>query len=103
MRGFSYPGQSGAQALANAIYGTTNPSGRLPITFFKAGHVDEVSVYDMGMRPNASVGNPGRSSLEGVLVASAQKKEEKKAHTASTPARSSTRLGAAASATPISR
>ena len=56
-----YPGQSGAQALADAIYGATNPSGRLPITFYKAGYVDEVSMYDMGMRPNSSMGNPGRT------------------------------------------
>lgn len=57
-----YPSQSGGTALANAIFGLYNPSGRLPITFYKTGYAALVSEQDMGMRPNKTTGNPGRTS-----------------------------------------
>ncbi|CAF2075646.1 unnamed protein product [Rotaria magnacalcarata] len=54
-----YPGQAGGLAIANAIFGEYNPAGRLPITFYPASYVDEVSMTDMQMRPSAT--NPGRT------------------------------------------
>ena len=33
-----YPGEQGGRALVNILFGQTNPSGRLPITFYKTIH-----------------------------------------------------------------
>ena len=54
-----YPGQSGGTAIASVIFGQYNPGGRLPITFYPAAYVDQVSMFDMSMRP--STNNPGRT------------------------------------------
>eukprot|EP00937_MAST-01D_sp_MAST-1D-sp2_P000610 g610.t1 len=56
-----YPGQSGGQALADALFGTTNPSGKLTQTWYPEAFTKKVDILDMGMRPNATSGNPGRS------------------------------------------
>jgi len=56
-----YPGQSGGQAVAEAVFGVFSPAGRLPYTIYPANYVNQVSMFDMGMRPNAKTGNPGRS------------------------------------------
>jgi len=56
-----YPGQSGGDAIAQTLYGDNNPAGRLPYTLYPSNYVNQVSMLDMGMRPNASNGNPGRT------------------------------------------
>ncbi len=54
-----YPGQSGGSAIASVVFGQYNPGGRLPITFYPASYVDQVSMFDMSMRPSST--NPGRT------------------------------------------
>jgi beta-glucosidase-like glycosyl hydrolase len=56
-----YPGQSGGSAIADVIFGAYNPAGRLPITFHSQDFINSVLESDMGMRPNASSPNPGRT------------------------------------------
>jgi beta-D-xylosidase 4 len=47
-----YPGESGGAAIANVVFGQYNPAARLPITFYPASYVDQVSMLDMHMRPS---------------------------------------------------
>ena len=39
-----YPGEQGGMALADIIFGKVNPSGRLPVTFYKS--VDDLPPFD---------------------------------------------------------
>ncbi len=39
-----YPGQAGGTAVAEALFGLTNPGGRLPITFYRS--VDDLPPFD---------------------------------------------------------
>jgi beta-glucosidase-like glycosyl hydrolase len=56
-----YPGQSGGTALANIIFGDVSPSGRLVHTTYPAVYASQVPETNMGMRPNSTTGNPGRT------------------------------------------
>lgn len=56
-----YPGQSGGAAIADAVFGATNPSAKLTMTWYPQSFATNVNISDMGMRPNSTTGNPGRS------------------------------------------
>eukprot|EP01012_Entosiphon_sulcatum_P026875 TRINITY_DN32374_c0_g1_i1.p1 TRINITY_DN32374_c0_g1~~TRINITY_DN32374_c0_g1_i1.p1 ORF type:complete len:736 (-),score=89.17 TRINITY_DN32374_c0_g1_i1:56-2263(-) len=55
-----YPGQSGGQALADVLFGTYNPGGRLTYTVYPSSF-SQVSMLDVNMRPNTTTGYPGRT------------------------------------------
>ncbi|KAK8511307.1 hypothetical protein V6N13_013725 [Hibiscus sabdariffa] len=54
-----YPGQAGGTAIADVLFGTTNPGGKLPMTWYPQSYVAKVPMTNMGMRPSG--GYPGRT------------------------------------------
>ncbi|KAJ5554966.1 glycoside hydrolase superfamily [Penicillium sp. DV-2018c] len=54
-----YPSQSGGTALLDVLLGKRSLAGRLPITQYPASYADEVSIFDINLRPNGSY--PGRT------------------------------------------
>lgn len=58
-----YPGMAGGDALFNILTGKAAPAGRLPVTQYPADYVSQVEMTDMGLRPNATSGNPGRTYI----------------------------------------
>jgi beta-D-xylosidase 4 len=54
-----YPGQDGGQAIYDVLTGAQAPAGRLPVTQYPADYVDQVSMFDINLRPGS--GNPGRT------------------------------------------
>ncbi|XP_061344784.1 putative beta-D-xylosidase [Gastrolobium bilobum] len=56
-----YPGQAGGTAIADVIFGRTNPGGRLPMTWYPQDYVAKVPMTNMDMRPNPASGYPGRT------------------------------------------
>ncbi|KAL3651613.1 NAD(P)H-dependent D-xylose reductase (XR) [Castilleja foliolosa] len=56
-----FPGEAGGAAIADVIFGSYNPSGRLPMTWYPQSYVEKVNMTDMNMRPNPSTGYPGRT------------------------------------------
>uniref|UniRef100_A0A2P2JCZ8 Uncharacterized protein MANES_13G104300 n=3 Tax=Rhizophora mucronata TaxID=61149 RepID=A0A2P2JCZ8_RHIMU len=55
-----YPGEAGAKALAEIIFGVYNPGGKLPITWYPDSFT-RVPMNDMNMRPDISRDYPGRT------------------------------------------
>ena len=47
------------KAIADVIFGAVNPVGRVTQTWYKADYINQVSMADMGIRPNGT-SNPGR-------------------------------------------
>ncbi|KAE8670373.1 putative beta-D-xylosidase 2 [Hibiscus syriacus] len=54
-----YPGQAGGAAIADVLFGTTNPGGKLPMTWYPQSYIAKVPMMNMGMRPSG--GYPGRT------------------------------------------
>ncbi|KAG7389753.1 hypothetical protein PHYPSEUDO_009673 [Phytophthora pseudosyringae] len=51
-----YPGFFGAQAIADVLFGDSNPGGKLPVTMYRSDYVDAVDMANMNM-----TAYPGRS------------------------------------------
>ncbi|KAF2295739.1 hypothetical protein GH714_033780 [Hevea brasiliensis] len=55
-----YPGEAGAKALAEVIFGDHNPGGRLPMTWYPESFT-KIPMTDMNMRADPFRGYPGRT------------------------------------------
>eukprot|EP00743_Colponemidia_sp_Colp-15_P007755 GILK01008397.1.p1 GENE.GILK01008397.1~~GILK01008397.1.p1 ORF type:complete len:751 (-),score=119.29 GILK01008397.1:185-2437(-) len=51
-----YPGEQGADAIVDILFGDYNPSARLPVTVYPSEYVNQISLFDMSMSAS-----PGRT------------------------------------------
>ncbi|XP_030543182.1 probable beta-D-xylosidase 2 [Rhodamnia argentea] len=56
-----YPGQAGGAAIADILFGSTNPGGKLPMTWYPQDYLASVPMTVMDMRPTGSNLYPGRT------------------------------------------
>ncbi|XP_065860356.1 probable beta-D-xylosidase 2 [Euphorbia lathyris] len=56
-----YPGQAGGAAIADVLFGTTNPGGKLPMTWYPQEYLTNLPMTEMSMRSNPSTNYPGRT------------------------------------------
>ncbi|KAG5061865.1 hypothetical protein JHK85_003048 [Glycine max] len=56
-----YPGQAGGAAIADILFGTSNPGGKLPMTWYPQGYIKNLPMTNMAMRASRSKGYPGRT------------------------------------------
>ncbi|KAF2304766.1 hypothetical protein GH714_037882 [Hevea brasiliensis] len=55
-----YPGQAGEAAIADVLFGTTNP-GKLPMAWYPQDYITNLPMTEMAMRSSRSKGYPGRT------------------------------------------
>ncbi|KAM7277775.1 hypothetical protein ACFE04_004909 [Oxalis oulophora] len=56
-----YPGQAGGAAIADVVFGATNPGGKLPMTWYPQSYLAKVPMTNMDMRADSRSGYPGRT------------------------------------------
>ncbi|KAI4334935.1 hypothetical protein L6164_013633 [Bauhinia variegata] len=56
-----YPGQAGGTAIADVLFGTINPGGKLPMTWYPQEYLAKVPMTNMDLRANPARGYPGRT------------------------------------------
>ncbi|EEF47284.1 probable beta-D-xylosidase 2 [Ricinus communis] len=56
-----YPGQAGGAAIADVLFGTINPGGKLPMTWYPQEYITNLPMTEMAMRSSQSKGYPGRT------------------------------------------
>ncbi|KAK7396952.1 hypothetical protein VNO78_18115 [Psophocarpus tetragonolobus] len=56
-----YPGQAGGAAIADILFGTASPGGKLPVTWYPEEYIRKLAMTNMAMRGSKSAGYPGRT------------------------------------------
>ncbi|KAK9161716.1 hypothetical protein Syun_008057 [Stephania yunnanensis] len=56
-----YPGQAGGAAIADVIFGSANPGGKLPMTWYPQSYLAKLPMTRMDMRADPRTGYPGRT------------------------------------------
>ncbi|KAL0437729.1 UNVERIFIED_CONTAM: putative beta-D-xylosidase 2 [Sesamum radiatum] len=56
-----YPGQAGGAAIADVLFGTHNPGGKLPMTWYPQEYLSNLPMTTMDMRADPSRNYPGRT------------------------------------------
>ncbi|KAL3849692.1 hypothetical protein ACJIZ3_011574 [Penstemon smallii] len=56
-----YPGQGGGAAIADVLFGTHNPGGKLPMTWYPQEYLNNLPMTAMNMRSDPSTKYPGRT------------------------------------------
>ncbi|XP_027169499.1 probable beta-D-xylosidase 2 [Coffea eugenioides] len=56
-----YPGQAGGAAIADVLFGTHNPGGKLPMTWYPQDYLSSLPMTTMDMRSDPRKGYPGRT------------------------------------------
>ncbi|KAI8522612.1 hypothetical protein RHMOL_Rhmol13G0009500 [Rhododendron molle] len=56
-----YPGQAGGSAIADVLFGTHNPGGKLPMTWYPQDYLSKLPMTKMDMRSDPSKSYPGRT------------------------------------------